>query len=126
MNLAPYYSNRDEAEDAVYEQIAREGRRLKVKWSDWGTMERADAVVSLRRLGVSLRRLGRTARCSEGLIRFYEILGHVTPYWRDQLYAGRISASRAVALERERRRREAGGVYVEVDEEEDQDADDDE
>ena len=100
-------SSRD---DERHYNIVQRLRELLYKWPVWGTLERADAVVWLRKEGLSLRKLARTADCSEGTIRNYELLGRTRYYWRQAHYDGRVSMRRLVQLAREAKKRQQDGA----------------
>jgi lambda repressor-like predicted transcriptional regulator len=70
-----------------------------------GTLERAEAVVQLRDQGLSLRKLARTAGCSEGTIRNYEIRGRVPWQAKKMVYERRISMRKVVQAVREMQKR---------------------
>jgi hypothetical protein len=80
-------------------------RELRDHWDTWGTLERVESVVRLRNEGLSLRKLARTASCSEGTIRNYELLGRTRSYWKKALIDQGISLRRLVQLAREERKR---------------------
>jgi len=61
--------------DERHYNIVHNLRELLYKWPAWGTWERDTSVVRLRNEGLSLRKLAKTAGCTEGTIRNYELLG---------------------------------------------------
>lgn len=97
-------SSRD---DERHYNIVQRLHELLHKWPAWGTLERADAVVRLRNEDLSLRKLARTAGCSEGTIRNYDLLGRTTSYWRKAHIDNKISKRRLVQLARDERKRRA-------------------
>jgi len=92
-------------EDERYYDIIQRLHELLDRWPVWGTLERAESVVRLRNEGLSLRRLARTAGCSEGTIRNYEILGRVPWQAKQMLYERRISMRKLVQAAREMQKR---------------------
>ena len=92
-------------EDERYYAIVQCLRELISKWPVWGTLDRAEAVVWLRNEGFSLRKLARTAGCSEGTIRNYEILVRVPLQAKQMLYERRISMRKLVQAAREMQKR---------------------
>ena len=79
--------------------------RAYLQMACMGTLERAAAVVQLRNQGLSLRKLARTAGCSEGTIRNYEILGRVPWQAKKMVYERRISMRKLVQAVREMQKR---------------------
>jgi hypothetical protein len=95
-------SSRD---DERHYYILERLRKLLHEWPAWGTLDRADAVVWLRNQGLSLRKLARTAGCTEGTIRNYEILGQMPHHWKQALIEGQFSMRQLVALWRAEQKR---------------------
>jgi hypothetical protein len=88
----------DDEQDYYFRESLRE---LRFQWDDWGTLERAASVVSLRKQGCSLRMLAWVACCSEGTIRNYEILGRTPNHWKQAHIEGRYSMRQLVQFARD-------------------------
>jgi len=83
----------------------RYSREVVVKWQDWGPLERAEAILWLRKQGRSLRKIAASLHCSEGLVRHYEILANLPWQWKEALDQGRYSARQLAAMVRAARQK---------------------
>src|SRR5947209_18753092 len=78
----------------------------RMKWNEWGDLDRAEAVVHLRRWGLSFRVIAEIAGCSEGLIRNFELLGIAHPRDKQKLYERRITTRQLERLSRRQHKKQ--------------------
>lgn len=101
----------DEDEQAEQQRLRRqclaEIDELAANWSCLGAVERGEHVVDILGYGISNRKLAKVLRCSEGLIRHYEIIGFLTDPWKQALREGRYSARQVVDQVRRLQKQEA-------------------
>ena len=94
------YGNQEQPQPWWQEQYYQEVRSIQTYWPQLGTLERGEAIVSLLKYPVSMRRLASIVGCSEGTIRNYEIIGRLTPPFKQALRDGRYSVRQIVGLVR--------------------------
>ncbi len=88
----------------THEVALRQAYELRANWNRMHDVYRAEAIVPLRRAGLSLRLLGRFLGCSEGLIRHLEIVAQFPPGAKEQLLRGYYSTRQLVAEWRRQQR----------------------
>ncbi len=88
-----------------YETAVALARQIQLNWNSWNDLDRAAAILPLRKAGESHRTLAKIAGCSEGLIRHIEIVGHLPLAWKQYLLDG-YSTRKVVAAWRAQRRQQ--------------------
>lgn len=71
-----------------YEQFIEFTHEVCDNWSRCNDVTRGEAIIELRRWGVSYRNIGKWVGCSEGLIRHLEIVGGLSEWAKERIRAG--------------------------------------
>lgn len=78
-------------------------RDLRVNWQHWNIVERAEAVMALRRAALSVAMLAQIARCSTTSIRRLNVIAQLPPEFKARIRAGE-AAGKFITWAQARRR----------------------